>query len=188
MKQTCLVTLCALVSISLFAQPSDFIVLKKRNNRTIKTYAEGSFISAVTYSGFSINGYIKDIRNDSIIVRQEETRLLPTQFGTTIDTVTYTLAVVYQQIKKFNYKPHGQGFSVVTIPRLMMIGGAGYLVLESVNTAYRKESITDNNKLPSLTIAAGVAAAGFLWQKLKKRSEEAGGKYKIVYVKVHSKP
>jgi len=193
MKRTLLVSLFSLISAVLLAQQSDFIVLKKRNNRTIKTYGPGSYLSAFTYDGFLVSGYIKIIRNDSIIVKQEETRLVPTQFGSKIDTIAYTIAIPYQLIRQFNYKNnyengHKKGFAVITLPRLMMIGGAGYVILELVNTAYRKESLNENNKLPSLTVAAGIAATGFLWQKLKNRSEEAGGKYKVVYMKVKTAP
>jgi hypothetical protein len=56
-------------------------------------------------------------------------------------------------------------------------------VLELFNTAYRKESISADNKLVSLGIAAGVAATGFAITYFQNKADKAGGKYKVVYVK-----
>lgn len=179
-------TQIALAQLS--AKPSDFIVLKKRNGRTIKTYYPGAFISAVTYNGFSITGFITAIRHDSVIVRQEERRMYGTEFGTSLDTASYNIGVDYREIKHFRYANNDewgrkQGFVEVTIPRLLIYGGLGYLTLELVNTAYRGESLNANNKLPTLGIAAGAAATGLLIRYFKNKADKAGGRYKVVYVK-----
>src|SRR4030095_14313544 len=163
------------------AQQSDYIVLKKRNGRPLKSYYAGVFISAVTNSGFTINGYITDIRNDSIFVQQEVTKLAPTEFGTKIDTVRFTFGVLYYEIGKFNYSGtqrfgKKKGFVEVAVPKLMIIGGLGFIALELVNTVYRGESLNEHNKLASIGIAAGVAAAGFIWQRLQNKNDEVGGK------------
>lgn len=170
------------------AQPSDYILLKQRNNRTLKTYYAGSYISADTYDGFGLNGIIIAIRNDSIIVQQHETKLVPSEFGQKIDTFRYTMGVYYNQIKKFNFVKFDAagrkgGFAQVTIPRLMIIGGLGFAGLELINTAYRRESLTQNNKLESLSISAGVAVTGILWNFISKNRNKVGGKYRVVYVK-----
>lgn len=170
------------------AQESDYILIKKHNNRTLKTYFPGNFISAETYDGFRINGTIKAINNDSITFQQQETRLVAAEFGSRIDTVRFTLSISYRSIKKFNfvgYQPDAKkkGFSQITIPKLLIIGGFGFLTLELVNTAYRKESLTEGNKLGTLAIAAGVAGTGFLWKFIASKRNRVGGKYKVVYVK-----
>jgi hypothetical protein len=188
MKQALLFILLVSIAEATLSQSSDFIVLKKRNNRTLKTYYPGEFISAVTYNGFAINGFIKDIRHDSIIILQHERRLIPTEFGSTLDTVSYAFGIDYHNIKTFHFTSQytwgrKRGFSSVTIPALMKLGGVGFLVLELVNTGYRKESITANNKLLPLGIAAGVAATGFAITYFQNKSDKAGGKYKVVYVK-----
>ena len=188
MKQALLLILLVSIAEVSLSQTSDFIVLKKRNNRTIKTYYPGAFISAITYNGFSINGFIKEIRHDSVIILQQERQLKGTEFGTTLDTMSYTIGVDYREIKSFHYTSQytwgrKRGFAEVTIPRLMKLGGVGFLVLELFNTAYRKESISANNKLVPLGIAAGVAATGFAITYFQNRSDKAGGKYKVVYVK-----
>ena len=188
MKQAVLLILLVSIAEVTLSQSSDFIVIKKHNNRTLKTYYPGAFISAVTHNGFSINGFIKDIRHDSIIILQQQRQLKATDFGTTLDTMSYTLGIDYREIKKFQFTSQytwgrKRGFTSVTIPALMKLGGVGFLVLELVNTGYRKESITANNKILPLGIAAGVAAAGFAITYFQNRSDKAGGKYKVVYVK-----
>jgi hypothetical protein len=188
MKQAVLLILLVSIAEVTLSQSSDFIVIKKHNNRTLKTYYPGAFISAVTHNGFSINGFIKDIRHDSIIILQQQRQLQATDFGTTLDTMSYTLGIDYREIKKFQFTSQytwgrKRGFTSVTIPALMKLGGVGFLVLELVNTGYRKESITANNKILPLGIAAGVAAAGFAITYFQNRSDKAGGKYKVVYVK-----
>lgn len=188
MKKALLFILLLSVTEITLSQTSDFVVLKKRNNRTIKTYYPGAFISAHTYNGFSINGFIKAIRNDTIIVLQQERRLMGTEFGSSLDTLSYTIGIDYHEIKTFHYTGQytwgrKRGFAQITLPRLMKVGGVGFLILELVNTAYRKESVTANNKIVPLGIAAGVATAGFAITYFQNKSDKAGGKYKVVYVK-----
>ena len=173
------------------AQESDYIVIKKHNNRTLKTYYAGGFISAETYDGFKLNGIIRAIRNDSIILQQHTTGLAPTGLGYKIDTFYFTISVYYPQIKKFNFTGYDaagrkKGFAVLSAPNLMIIGGLGFITLELVNTAYRHESLSEDNKLASLGIAAGVAAAGFLWKYISKQRNKVGGKYKVVYIKANA--
>ncbi|HEY8895783.1 MAG TPA: hypothetical protein VIM79_13250 [Niastella sp.] len=188
MKQVVLFILLLSITEVTLSQSSDFIVLKKRNNRTLKTYYPGAFISAVTYSGFPINGFIKEIRHDSIIILQQDRKLEATEFGTELDTVSYTIGIDYHDVKSFHYTSQytwnrKRGFAEVTIPRLMRVGGVGFLILELVNTAYRKESLAADNKLVPLGIAAGVAATGFAISYFQNKSDKVGGKYKVVYVK-----
>jgi hypothetical protein len=188
MKQFLLFILLLSITQVTLSQQSDFIVLKKRNNRTLKTYSPGAFISAVTHNGFNINGFIKDIRNDSVIILQQERKLVAKDFGTELDTVQYIIGFDYHEIKSFHFTSQytwgrKRGFVQITLPRLMKIAGIGYLALDLINSAYRKESISANNKLPSLGIAAAVAAAGFAIPYFQDRADKAGGKYKVVYVK-----
>lgn len=191
MKKLLTVYIFLFLFVTGFSQASDYIIIKKHNSRTLKTYSPGGFLSAETYDGFLINGYIKAIQNDSIILLQQDTRLMATEFGTKVDTFAYTMGINYRLIKKFNFgsseirfKKHG--FSAVTIPRLMMIGGIGFIGLELINTAYRREPLNDSKKLSSLGIAAGVTGAGWLYTFISQKRNKVGGKYKVVYVKAGS--
>lgn len=193
MKQFLLFILLVFVSDLVFSQQSDFIVLKKRNNRTLRTYYPGAFISAVTLTNFQVNGFIKDIRNDSVIIEQQEKQLFATDYGSVLDTLVYTIVIDYREIKQFNYQKNqgwggnNGGFVQVALPKIMMIGGVGFIVLELVNTAYRGDSLDDKKKWGAIGIAAGVAAAGFLLQKAQKRDKKVGKKYKVVYIKANKK-
>jgi hypothetical protein len=190
MKTTVLLITVLFGTLLSYSQQSDFIVLKKWNNRTIKTFYTGAFISAQTYRGFNINGFITDIRNDSVFVRQEETRLRGTEFGTELDTIKFQIGIDYREISRFNYEGKYQwggkkkGFVQVAVPKIMMLAGVGYIILESVNTIYRKESFNDDGKLLTLGVAAGVAVAGYLWEHSLAKKNKVGGRYKVVYIKV----
>ena len=169
-------------------QQSDFIVVKKHNNKTLKTYYAGSFITAETFSGFRLNGFISEIRNDSIIMKQTITTLVNTDFGQKLDTVVYNVGVDYREIKRFEIKASDlagrkKGFLQVTGPKLLIIGGVGYIILELVNTAYRGDNLSDGNTLTNIAIAGAVAATGFLWNHIDNNRDRVGGKYKAVYVK-----
>ncbi|NII24526.1 hypothetical protein HB364_05525 [Pseudoflavitalea sp. X16] len=190
MKKTILLITVLFCSLLTFSQQSDFIVLKKWNNRTIKTFYPGAFISGQTHRGFNINGFITAIRNDSIYIRQEERQLMGTEFGVELDTLVYTIGIDYREISRFNYTKKykwggKRGFVQVALPKLMMIGGVGFIILETVNTIYRKESFNDDGKLATLGIAAGVAVAGYLWEHMQENRNKAGGRFKVVYVKVN---
>ena len=183
-----LLILFSLLPCSAICQQSDFIVLKKRNNRTVKSYFPGSFISAVTYTGFRLNGIIQEIRNDSVFIAQQEVFQVATPFGVPrLDTVIHTVRLHYTEINQFFFSTGSSSrkkrFAEVSIPRIMIIGATGFIVLELVNTAYRKESLNEGNKIGALAIAAGIAGSGLLWQQLQKHRTKAGGKFTVVYVK-----
>lgn len=183
-----LLLMLVLAGADLRAQKSDFIVIKNRNNRTLRTYFPGSFINADTYAGYTLNGYIQKIKNDSLFVEQQNIYQVPTQFGTPVlDTVRFLIALNFREIYRFNYNLNGgtryRGNSLL-VPKLMLYGGIGYIALEGINTAYRKESLNDGNKLTSMGIAAGVAAAGLVWQELVKKKERTGGKTRVEYIRM----
>lgn len=172
------------------AQKSDFIVIKKKNNRTLKTYFPGSYIAAQTASGFQVSGTIQAIKNDSLFIQQMDVHQVPTQFGTPVlDTIRYSIAMHYREISRFfveKSSPRGRSGPSMLLPKLLQFGGIGYNVLELVNTAYRKESLSENNKLAGMGIAAGVAAAGFVWQYAKNQQTKPGKKLKIHYIDMTS--
>lgn len=174
-------------------QPSDYLVLKKKNNRTLRTYFTGTFISAVSYDGFEINGIISKIRNDTLFIQQQRVYYVNKLGLPALDTLLYTIAVDYRDIHRFNYSSHTgiggaprrRGFSEVALPTLMIMGGFGYLTLESVNTLYRKESFNDKGKLTGMAIAAAVGGSGILMKRIGRNNNEVGRKFKVIYVNMH---
>ena len=160
----------------------------------MKTYFPGSFISAATYTGFNLNGIVKEIKNDSVFIEQQEVRQVPTQFGVpALDTIAYTIRLHYQEIRAFFYTSNrpsdgvGRKRSGGLLQSVLIVGGAGFVALELINSAYRGESLSDGNKLTVLAIAAGVAASGILWKVLQNRSSRRGTKYNVIYVNMRSK-
>jgi len=169
------------------AQKSDFIVIRNKQSRTLRSYFPGSFINADTYAGFTLNGYIRKIAHDSLYVEQENVYQVATQFGTpALDTIRYLIPIYYKEIRKFNYEigSRQSGGSSLLLPKILLYGGAGYIVLELVNTAYRKESLDEGNKLTSLAIAGGVALTGFIWQEAIKSKQRKGKKVTVEYIKM----
>ena len=179
-------------SLTAIAQPSDYIVLKKKNNRTLKTYFPGTFISAVTYTGFTLNGIIQQIKNDSVFILQQEVRQVPTQFGVPVlDTIEYTIRLHYEEIRAYSYAVARPGRTYRRrgglVQNLMIIGGTGFIALELINTLYRKESLSEDDKLAAMAIAAGVAATGLLWKAIQNRTTGPKAKYKVIYVNMQNK-
>ncbi|HSB91527.1 MAG TPA: hypothetical protein VLC28_00355 [Flavitalea sp.] len=179
--------LLCLFGSEIFAQKSDFIVIRNKQ-RTVRTYFAGSYINADTYAGFTLNGIIKKIAHDSLYVEQENVYQVATQFGTpALDTVRYFIPIYYKEIRKFNYELDGsrqRGGSSLLLPKILLYGGTGYIVLELVNTAYRNESLNEGNKLTSLAIAGGVALTGLIWQESIKSKQRKGKKVTVEYIKM----
>ena len=69
----------------------------------------------------------------------------------------------------------------------MIIGGTGFIALELINTLYRKESLSEDDKLAAMAIAAGVAATGLLWKAIQNRTTGPKAKYKVIYVNMQNK-
>jgi len=172
-------------SYSGFSQMSDFISLKRTNNRHVASYFKGSRIELQHVNGQVISGPIEDVRNDSVFVRQWHIVSYITQLGTSkVDTLgSMVYGFHYQEIFRiFHDKRQSWGF--VRNGAIFMIGGVGYIVLNVLNGWYRKEPIGDADNLKSLAIAGGVAGGGFLLNRLQRYREKNGKKYKINYVKM----
>ncbi|HRE51830.1 MAG TPA: hypothetical protein PK339_10420 [Flavitalea sp.] len=171
-------------------QPSDYLVLKKKNNRTLRTYFPGTFISAVTYDGYEINGVISKIHNDTLFIQQQRVYYVDKLGLPALDTLFYTTAIDYRNFQQFNYSSHTglggaprqRGFSEVALPAIMIMGGFGYLTLESVNTLYRKESFNDKRKLTGMAVAAAAGGSGILMKKIGRNKNKVGRKFRVIYV------
>jgi hypothetical protein len=185
MKPFLLFILSNLFCLLVFSQASDFIVVKK-HDRTVKSYFPGLPISLQTTSFSWVSGWITDIRHDSIFVKEYDVRQVPTIWGTTMaDTAgTYIVGVHYKEIQRIEFNEKSGGFGFVTNGAIFMIGGLGYAVLNVVNGQYLHESITDNKNMTSLGIALGVAAAGFILNRISHQKNKKW-KYAIEYMRMN---
>jgi hypothetical protein len=179
MLKLLLFTILLSASSQIFSQASDFISVKKRNNRTIKTFFPGVPILFVTTYKRPVNGLITDIRHDSVFVKEWDVRTVPTIFGVTVlDTAGfYITGFHYKEIATIDVSDRTK-FQQVTVGRILIIGGIGYTVLNVVNGAYLHEPITDSKNLKNLGIAAGAVGTGLLVNYLNRHRR----KYVIEYI------
>ncbi len=177
-----------IISSSCFSQASDFIKVKKRNNRTLKTFFPGSIISCKTIYGNYIGGIINAIKNDSVFVKKFDIRTIPNQWGVaSVDTLgSYVVGIHYKDIETVVFKYH-ESFGFIKDGSLLMIGGLGYAGLNLVNGKYLKQPITDAENLKSLGISLGVAGVGYLLNRLHKNSNRNGKRYVVEYVHMNQK-
>ncbi len=181
MKYLFVILFFLLPPLTVFSQASDFITVKKRNNRTLKTYFPGVPITFETFDKRFVEGYITSIHNDSVFVRVYDVRTVGTIWGVTqLDTAgSFIAGVHYKEINKVYFDTKRKAFSFISDGTIFMIGGGGYALLNVINGAYLHESVTSSKNLGKLGIAAGVAATGFVMHKLKARDRK---NYRIEYV------
>lgn len=174
------------VSANCFSQASDFIVVKKRNNRTLKTYFPGSVIALQTVYGNYLGGIVQAIRHDSVFIKEYDIRVVPNQWGvSSVDTLgSYVVALHYKDIE-IVVKKQRQSFVYIRNGDLLMIGGLGYIALNIFNGNYLKQSITDLDNRKSFAIALGVVGAGYLMNRLYKYKN--GKRYRVEYVRMNER-
>ncbi len=167
------------VSVKTFSQASDFITVKKRNNRTVKTFFPGVPISFVTFDKREVNGLITAIRNDSVFVSQLDIRPMVNNLGIPLaDTLgAYHNGYDFKEIANIDVS-NSMKLQQAAPGAILILGGTGYILLNIINGGYLHESITSSKNLTSLGIAAGAIGAGLLINFLIKHSN----KYHIEYV------
>jgi hypothetical protein len=170
------------VAAKSFSQASDFISVKKRNNRTLKTFFPGVQISFETFDKRQVSGTITAIRNDSVFIKEWDVRPMINSLGIPVtDTVgTYLSGFHYKEINKVEVSDRMK-LQQLTPGRILIIGGTGYALLNVINGAYLHQSITSAKNLTSLGIAAGAVGAGFLTNYLVKRSN----RYHVEYIRMN---
>ena len=172
-------------STSTFSQASDFIRVKKRNNRILKTYFPGSMIVCQTVYGNYVSGLVTAVRDDSVFVKEYDIRANPNMWGvSSVDTMaSYIAGIPYPDIKMIDLQKK-QSWGFVKNGSLLMIGGIGYAVLNVINGKYLNESITGPENRKSLGIALGVAGVGYLMNRVNKLTKK---RYIIEYVRMQER-
>ncbi len=172
---------------TIYSQASDFITVKKRNNRTLKTYFPGSSISCQTIFGSQINGTVQAIHNDSVFIKQYDVRAVPNRWGVlSVDTMgSYITGIHYKDIDIINFQRRNS-FGFIKNGTVFIIGGLGYASLNLINGRYLNESIGSRENKKSLAIALGIAGAGYLMNRLHRLNNRRGKKYRIAYVHMNT--
>jgi hypothetical protein len=180
MKSLSLLILLFTVS-NIFAQPSDFITLKKKG-KTIKTFFAGNSISFITTSKANFfNVQINNIRNDSIFVTEFFITQVPTRLG------VYVLDTVARYKYSFNYKEVGtvyndkKGFNFSGSGASLMGGGLLIMVISGVIYLVDRSKFS----LPLVGAAAGLGLIGYFLTRLQTTNYKIGKKYQLNYISVN---
>jgi len=160
------------------AQKNDFFLLKKKNDLTIKSFYEGSYISLVMSDNEHYSGIIRKVMKDSVWIEYQQVVTGMTAIGSIItDTIAYEAKRF--AVKDIRYiKKEKRGFNEAVPSAILKIGGAGYIFLHTFNGIIQKDKISIKN----ISIAAGAFVAGVLMNKLKKEYYYIGKRYSVQYV------
>jgi hypothetical protein len=180
-----LLLLTCLPVASVFAQGSDIITVRKQNGRTIKSFTRGSYIEFIDPAGQNVKGVIQWIYNDSVFIGQPDIRKYYTETGGVIfDTIgTWNKAYHYKELLSIRINRHKNSF-INFAGSALMVGSAGYALLNVINGAYLDEPITDKENIQTLGIAVGVFGAGLALKKIFPRNPYTKRHHQILYIRM----
>jgi hypothetical protein len=176
----CLLAAFLLLSVSAKAQPSDFIILKKKNH-TIKTFYAGTNIQFTATNGAYRDALITGIRNDTIYLQEFYILRLPTSYGGfIIDTAgSFRYAYHYNQVKSFGAKAY-KGFNVNGSGAALLGGGVLLTLASGVSYLANKDKFS-----PELLVAAAsLGTIGYFMSKAGSKGMVIGKKYRLQYMDV----
>ena len=184
MKISFICFLLFIFHVTVSAQGSDFILLKK-NEHTIKTIYSGQEISFGTASG-NFTGHIASIYKDSIFLIQYDIRQIPTNLGVyVLDTVAiYRLQFNYHDIAYIGHKQSGFNWSA---SGGALLGGGIVLTTFGLGTWLFTKPGTQYYASPTLVIGSAVLGGiGYLLLK-SKNSYMLGNKFHLEYIDMSKK-
>lgn len=169
------------------AQPSlsqNNILLLQKNNRTVTTYFEGKYIAFDTKQNNSASGIITKIGKDTIYIRHFEILQTATAYGAVyFDTsFRYTTAIHVKDIGAVHPLKRGKG---AANGKILMMAGAGVLVLGAVNGIYRGDKIGDWYKPSGFIVAGALAGTGYLLTRSAKKNFVIGRKYQLKILSIN---
>jgi hypothetical protein len=167
------------------AQLKDYISVQKRNGRIIKSFPINARFIFYTKENYLVDGYIEDLRNDSVFVKRYIVKYLPTNVGLTyIDTVGSDISGFHYKelykVKVYNKKR----FVWPMVGGVLLLGGFAKFVLTLVNGLYFRDNLTSPDNLKKFGIAAGAAAVGHFGEPIFTINNFSKKKHKVVYVKM----
>jgi hypothetical protein len=179
MKLFCLFIL-SFFSLSVLAQKD--ILMLKQNNQTLQSWTSGSYILFQFSSQQWIEGIIKKIQNDSILIDQIQVRQVGNQFGLpTIDTAHFGL-MQFHISEIYGMPKKGMSSNLFTNGSLFQLGSGAYILLNVVNSLIKADPVFSSDNLSKLGIAAGFFVIGKILQNSHKSYLEMGKKYRMVTI------
>ena len=175
MKAGIIILIFFLPSSAVFSQ-TDLLVLKQRN-QTIQTWIPGSFIDFQFSSHQWIQGIIKSVKNDSILIEQVILERVPNQFGfLSIDTAKLGLMKLHvSEIYGIPKRTYSSG--IINNGVLFQMGGGAYIFLNIFNSLLHNDAVFGKENLTGLSIAAGFFLLGKMLAATHKTYVVLGKKY-----------
>ncbi|HTQ27919.1 MAG TPA: hypothetical protein VMI35_07315 [Puia sp.] len=135
----------------------------QKNGSHVATYATGMSLTMETIYNQWFEGTITGIRHDSLFLNG-----MPFHYKE-IKTIRY-------ERTKLNYKTDGV---------ILMIAGAGVLLLGAVNGLYRGDPANEWYTTTSYITAGTLLVGGFILTKLQYKKYEIGKKYSLQYMELN---
>lgn len=181
MKLTSLL-LCCFFSLSAMAQKD--LLLLKQNNQTLQTWTSGSYILFQFSSKQWIEGIIKTIKNDSLLIDQIQVRQVGNRFGLpSIDTAHFGLLKLHIT-EIYGMPKHDGTTNMFNNGSLLQLGSGAYIFLNIINSIIKNDPVFGTDNLPKLGIAAGFFVLGKILQNSHRTYLQMGKKYRMTTIKM----
>ena len=171
----CLACFC----VSLSAQKGRLLLLKERGV-TIRSFSVGDYINFQFSNQQWVTGYVSAIKEDTIQINQFALQRVMSQFGTYgEDTLRLGKMVLHiNEIIAFS-KDRGHYNSVVTNGSALQVGGAGYVLLNIINSLINNDPILEQRNIPKIISGAVAVVAGRLLRKANPNYRPIGKRFSL---------
>ena len=164
-------------TVSLSAQ-GDLLVLRKKH-QTIQTWVPGSTLYFQFSSKQWIQGIIKAIRNDSLILEQIDVRQVPNAFGfPTIDTAKLGLMKLHVN-EIYGIPRRNAGSDIFTNGVPLQLGSGAFIFLNIFNSLIKNDQVFSSVNLTRITAAGALFVLGTVLHTGHKTFIVLGKKYTI---------
>ena len=151
----------------------------KEKNQVIQTWIPGSVINFQFSNKQWIEGIIKTVRNDSILMEQIVVRTVPDAFGfPKIDTAKLGLLKLHVS-EIYGMPKRNFGAGIFSNGILFQLGSGAYIFLNIFNSLIHNEQVFSSVNLIRLGIAGGVFVVGSLLRASHKTYIVIGKKYSM---------
>ena len=139
------------------------VLIFQKNGRNIKTYAPGQQITIHTIYDQWLDGTLTALRNDSVFVNN-------------IPFHVHEIDGIHLDFSKWNYQADGT---------ILIIAGAGVLVLNVVNGLYTNEKAGSWVKTSGWITAGALILGGILLKRARYKNYSIGKKFTLHYLNMH---
>jgi len=160
------------------------VLMLKQNNQTLQSWTRSSYILFQFSSKQWIEGIIKSIKNDSVLIDQIQVRQVGNQFGLpTIDTAHFGL-LKFHISEIVGMPKRGSSNNLFTNGSLFQLGSGAYILLNVANSLIKSDPVFGSDNLPKLGIAAGFFVLGKILERSHKTYLPMGKKYRMITIQM----